>query len=110
MTSDALASRCEELRQPVLDLVETGILATMKPSAVPQLAERIESVRAVLAAGTAGIAETAYLDWHPVAVATLHRMEAAARAGDAAGAWALFTDPNIGFNPLGEACQGVPGW
>lgn len=110
MTSDALAARCEALRQPVLSLVETGILATMKPSAAPDLVARIDAVRRVLADGTAGIEEPDYLAWHPVAIATLHQMDAAARAGDTAEAWRLFKDPNIGFNALGVACQGSPGW
>ena len=110
MTSDALAARCEALRQPVLSLVETGILATMKPSAAPDLVERIAAVRDVLAQGVEGIDEPDYLAWHPVAVATLHQMDAAARAGDAAEAWRLLKDPNIGFNALGVACQGSPGW
>lgn len=110
MTGDALAIRCEALRQPVLSLVEAGILATMKPSAAGELVGRIDAVRQVLAEGTDGIDEPGYLEWHPVAVATLHRMDAAARAGDAAEAWRLFKDPNVGFNPLGVACQGCPGW
>ncbi|WP_308797152.1 hypothetical protein [Agromyces silvae] len=110
MTSDALAARCEALRQPVLALVETGILATMKPSVAPDLVERIGAVRQVLAAGTEGIDEADYLTWHPIAIATLHQMDAAARAGDTAEAWRLFKDPNIGFNGLGVACQGSPGW
>jgi len=93
-----------------VDLVETGILATMKPSAVPTLIERIGVVQRVLSEGTAGIEEESYLTWHPVAVATLHRMERAARAGDAAEAWRLFTEPTTGFFPLSEACQGQPGW
>jgi hypothetical protein len=110
VSSEALAARCEALRQPVLSLVETGIVATMKPSAAPDLVERIAAVRQVLAEGTEGIDEADYLTWHPIAIATLHQMDAAARAGDTAEAWRLFKDPNIGFNGLGVACQGSPGW
>lgn len=110
MTSAALEQRCAALRQPVVDLVETGILATMKPSEIPVLRERIAAVQSVLSAGTDGIEEESYLSWHPVAIATLHRMEQAARAGDAAEAWRLFKEPTTGFFPLGQSCQGQPGW
>jgi hypothetical protein len=110
VTSDALATRCEALRRPVLSLVEAGILATMKPSATPDLVARIDAVRQVLSSGTDGIDEGDYLAWHPLAIATLHRMDAAARAGDAAEAWRLFKDPDLGFNALGVSCQGRPGW
>lgn len=110
MTSAALEARCAALKQPVTDLVETGILATMKPSEAPVLLERIRLVQQVLAQGTAGIDEESYLNWHPVAVATLHRMEQAARNGDAAESWRLFKDPTTGFYPLSQSCAGQAGW
>ncbi len=110
MTSDALVFRCEELRQPVLNLVETSIAASVKPSDAPLLVERIDSVRRVLMRGTDGIEESGYLDWHPVGLETLRNMDAAARSGDTVAAWALFKDPGTGFNALGQACQGVQGW
>ena len=110
MTSEALEFRCAELRQPVLNLVETGIAASMKRSDAPLLLERIEAVRAVLARGTDGIEERPYLEWHPIALETLRGMEAAARSGDTAASWALFKDPSTGFNTLGQACQGCQGW
>lgn len=110
MTSGALEARCAALRQPVTDLVETGILSTMKPSEIPVLIQRIGVVQAILADGTAGIDEESYLAWHPVAVATLHRMEQAARGGDAAESWRLFKDPTTGFFPLSQSCAGQPGW
>jgi hypothetical protein len=110
MTSPGLEARCAALRQPVVNLVETGILATMKPSEVPALRERIAAVQAILAEGVDGIDEESYLSWHPVAVATLHRMEQAARSGDAADSWRLFKEPTTGFFPLSQSCQGQPGW
>lgn len=110
MTSAALADRCAALRQPVVDLVESGIRATTSPTEAPALLARIAAVQAVLREGTEGIDEASYLSWHPVAVATLHRMEQAARSGDAAEAWRLFTEPTTGFFPLSQSCAGQPGW
>lgn len=110
MTSQALEFRCAELRQPVLNLVETGIAASMKPSDAPLLVERIDAVRSVLAQGTGGIEEQAYLEWHPVGLETLRNMDSAARGGDTVAAWAIFKDPETGFNGLGQACQGCQGW
>ncbi len=110
MTSAALEARCAELRQPVVDLVETGILATMKPSESSTLVQRIAVVRSILDSGTLGIEEQSYLNWHPVALATLHRMDHAAREGDVAEAWRLFKEPSTGFFPLSEACQSQKGW
>lgn len=110
MTSAGLEARCAELKQPVTDLVETGILATMKPTETPVLLQRIGVVQQVLAQGTTGIEEESYLSWHPVAVATLHRMEQAAREGDAAESWRLFKDPTTGFFPLSQSCEGQAGW
>lgn len=110
MSSAGLEARCAALRQPVVNLVETGILATMKPSETPVLLERIAAVQRVLSEGVAGIDEESYLTWHPIAVATLHRMDHAARSGDAAEAWRLLKEPTTGFFPLSQSCQGQPGW
>lgn len=110
MTSASLVSRCAALRQPVTDLVETGILTTMKPSEVPVLLERIAVVRRILGEGTAGIDEPSYLEWHAVALQTLDRMDQAARGGDPAEAWRLLKDPKTGFYPLSLSCQDQPGW
>jgi len=37
-------------------------------------------------------------------------MQTALDAGDGAASWRLFTDPKVGFNELGQACQGCEGW
>jgi hypothetical protein len=110
MTSQALEFRCAELRQPVLNLVETGIAASMKPSDAPLLVERIDAVRGVLAQGTDGIEEESYLEWHPTGLDTLRNMDTAARSGNTVAAWAIFKDPVTGFNGLGQACAGCRGW
>lgn len=110
MTSPALADRCAQLRQPLLDLIQAGTHASLDPGKAAAFVERIDGVAAILHEGTGAIVEPDYLAWHPVAIATLHRMGEAARSGDTAEAWTLFKDPNIGFFALGQACQGCPGW
>lgn len=110
MIGAALEARCAALRQPVVSLVEAGILASTRAAEASALVERIRAVQRVLAQGTHGIAEESYLSWHASAVSTLDRMERAAQTGDAAEAWRLFTDPTTGFYPLSVTCQGQPGW
>lgn len=110
MTSAALSDRCAELRQPMLELIQAGTRASLDPTKTPAFADQIDVIAGILAAGPGAIVEPDYLAWHPVAVATVHRMGEAAKSGDAAEAWELFKDPNIGFFALGQACQGCPGW
>jgi hypothetical protein len=40
----------------------------------------------------------------------LAEMEAGVESRDPRRAWQAFTDPVRGFDQLGQACAGMPGW
>lgn len=110
MISPALQTRCETLRQPIIDLAQSGVVSVGKPDELRTLIPRIAAVAAILDQGTDGIVEESYLQWHAIARDTLRKMDAAARDDDAVEAWRLFRDPVVGFAPVGQACAGVTGW
>lgn len=105
---DALADRCAALATLIVPLLGAAIEAQGKPAALDEVLTGIAGVRAVVAEG--GDAGPDYRGWASVAPAVLDEMEQAARAGDAATVWALFTEPARGFHRLGSICAGHPGW
>lgn len=105
-----IAGRCAALRQPVSDLLTTGIRAVTSPAVAGEFIARIRDVQNVLAGGVEGIDDPAYLSWHPLGVQTVADMLRAMERSDAAEAWRLLTDPVTGFFPLGQSCKAQPGW
>ena len=67
-------------------------------------------VRVVAERGSAGVDQPDYIAWAAGAPAVLRAVEEAAARGDAKAVWAAFTDPQVGLNRLGIACQGQPRW
>ena len=108
--ADALADRCSRLGGAVVPLMSSAIASQGDAKQLEKVLENLAQVRAVLASGTADITQPDYLSWAGTAPALLDGMEAAAKAGDSATVWALFTDPTAGFHRLGTACAGQPGW
>ena len=108
--TDALADRCSRLVGAIIPLMQAAIESQGDPARLGAVLEQTAAVRGVLAAGTAGIDQPDYLAWSRTGPGLLDAMEAAAREGDAATVWKLFTDPEIGFHKLSAACAGQPGW
>lgn len=108
--AETIADRCARLRQPVTELLGVGMTATTEPKDVPRLIQQIRAVRAIIEDDASAIDSAAYLAWLPIASDTLQAMEDAAARGDAAESFRLFRDPQVGFNRLGQACIGNPGW
>lgn len=107
--TDVLADRCAALAVVVVPLLRSAIEAQGAPAALDDVLTHIAGVRAVLQQGSAG-AKADYVGWANVTPSILDGMEEAARAGDAATVWALFTDRANGFHRLGAICAGQPGW
>lgn len=110
MVEPPLVARCGELRQPVTDLTLSGIRAAVDPAGIPAVKAALAQVSAVLTRGVGEIESPRYRAWHETAVETVRKMQTALDAGDGAASWRLFTDPKVGFNELGQACQGCEGW
>lgn len=108
--TDALAERCAGLAANVVPLMGAAIESQGKPAALEEVIESLAGVRAVVQSSDPGAAGPAYRDWAAVAVGLIDEMDAAARDGDAATVWALFTDKANGFHRLGAICAGYPGW
>jgi hypothetical protein len=108
--TDALADRCSLLGAAVVPLMSAAITAQGDPKALADVLDELSKVRAVVARGTAGVTQPDYISWASSAPGLLDAMEEAAKAGEAATVWRLFTDKQIGFHKLGTACAGQPGW
>jgi hypothetical protein len=108
--TDALADRCSLLGAAVVPLMTAAITSQGDPKALSDVLDQLAKVRAVVARGTAEISQADYLSWASTAPGLLDAMEEAAKAGDPATVWRLFTDREIGFHKLGTACAGQPGW
>lgn len=108
--TDALADRCSLLGAAVVPLMSAAISSQGNPKHLTEVLDELSKVRAVVARGTAGVSQPDYLSWASTAPGLLDAMDEAAKAGDAATVWRLFTDREIGFHRLGTACAGQPGW
>ena len=84
--------------------------ATTAANELPRLAAQIELVRDIVDSDVSEIDSSRYLEWRIAGLQTLRLMDEAARRGDAAESFRLFRDPETGFNGLGQACAGKPGW
>lgn len=107
--SDVLADRCAALATVVVPLLGSTIQAQGDPKALDEVLAHIAAVRVVVDQGGSD-AGADYAGWASVAPEILDGMAEAARAGDAAAVWALFTDRVNGFHRLGGICAGHPGW
>lgn len=108
--ADALAERCERLRQPVTELVAVSLSAAYRPQDLPELARAIAVVRGILADDPSSIPPGPFLDWLPTALDNLDRMTEAVNSGDSAASYAILTDKQDGFIRLTDGCAGFPGW
>jgi len=107
--ADILADRCAALATIVVPLLGSAIEAQAKATVLDEVLTHIAGVRAIIGQGGDG-AGADYVGWASVAPGILDGMEQAARAGDAATVWKLFTDQSNGFHRLGAICAGYPGW
>lgn len=107
--SDILADRCAALATVVVPLLGAAIEAQGKATVLDEVLEHIAGVRAIVQQGGAD-AGADYAGWASVAPGILDGMEQAAKAGDAATVWSLFTAKTNGFHRLGAICAGHPGW
>jgi hypothetical protein len=108
--ADALAERCERLRQPVTELVAISMSAAYRAQDQPELLRAIGVVRGILAENPAALPEGALRDWIPTALRNLEQMREAVERGDAAKSYAILTDKTDGFIRLAYGCAGFPGW
>ena len=108
--ADVLAERCASLKDLVLELMQLAIGVQAHPDKAKDVKRVVTRIRTVVALGSAGVDSVDYANWIDAASANLDRMEAAADSGEVNDIWAAFTDPSTGFNLLGQACAGQPGW
>ena len=108
--SDLLAERCASLKDLVLELMQVAIGVQAHEERLVEVPKLTARIRAVVELGSAGVDSADYAAWLDVANGNLLRMEKAAESGEALDIWAAFTDPATGFNQLGVACAGQPGW
>ena len=110
MTEPALAARCAELREPIRELVQSGLRANARSEYYPEMTEKLRVMQGILANGVDGIEESGYLGWHRAAEPMLRRAEALIAEGKGAEAWALLKNPELGLYPVSLACSGCEGW
>lgn len=108
--ADVLAERCASLKDLVLELMQLAIGVQAHAEKTKDVKAVVARIRSVVALGSAGIDNADYANWMDAASGNLDRMERAADSGDVNDIWAAFTDPATGFNLLGQACAGQPGW
>jgi hypothetical protein len=107
---DLLTERCASLKDVVLELMQLAVRTQSDANLLGEVARKVGQVRSIVALGSAGVDSADYDRWIAVANENLDRMETAVRLGDKNDVWAAFTDPRTGFNLLGQACAGHPGW
>lgn len=110
MTEPALAARCAELKEPIRELVKSGLLSQARSEYFPEMVDRLRDVQSVLARGTDGISESGYLAWHRSAESMLERAKGLIAEDKGAEAWALLKNPDLGLYPVSLACSGTEGW
>lgn len=108
--ADVLAERCASLKDLVLELMQVAIGVQAHEERLVEVPKITGRIRAVVELGSAGVDSADYVAWLDAANGNLLRMEKAAQSGEALDIWAAFTDPASGFNLLGLACAGQPGW
>ncbi|MFC9559252.1 hypothetical protein [Agromyces sp. NPDC056965] len=110
MTEPALAARCAELKEPIRELVQSGLRAQARAEYFPEVTERLGVVQGILANGVAGIDDTGYLAWHREAEPMLRRAASLIAEDKGAEAWALLKNPEVGLYPVSLACKDCEGW
>lgn len=108
--TDVLAERCAALADVTVDLMRATMESIGKPAKLTEVAPLVARMQAVVAAGSEGISNPAYLSWAASADETLSEMADAVDRRDPKAAWAAFTHPTRGMAPLGQACSGYPRW
>ncbi|GAA4771477.1 hypothetical protein [Microbacterium gilvum] len=108
--AEALAERCERLREPVTRLAAVSLGAAVSPTGATDALAAARDVRAILDEDASGIAPGAFTDWLPTLRATVAEMIAALERRDTAESYRLFTDQATGFYRLALGCAGFPGW
>jgi hypothetical protein len=108
--TDIRASRCEELRGIMTDLIPGLIEAQGNREVLVRLAPRVDALRAVAQQGAEGIDDESYAHWTEVAEPNIQAMADAIDRGDAKEAWDAFRDTERGVALLAKGCEGYPGW
>jgi hypothetical protein len=107
--TDIRATRCEELKQAILEFTPLVIGGQADAGRLRQALPAIARIRSVADAGAEGIDDAAYTRWVADAPRNLDALESAAATGDGPAAWAAFTDTS-GIPALATGCAGYPGW
>ena len=109
--TDLRAQRCETMVQPIVDLT-AALLAAQVGNAnnFDDIIRAAQTILDVVELGSAGVDETAYIEWAGAAAPTFERIIAAAERKDKKAAWAAFADPVTGVYRVSAACAGLPGW
>lgn len=105
-----LRERCADLARPVLELTASIVAAGYSPSTIDDALAAVRDIRKILAGGTDGITNAAYLEWHGHAAALLEAVTTDLERKDARAAREKLSDPKLGLSNLTVGCAGMPGW
>jgi hypothetical protein len=108
--TDDLETTCAALKAPTIELMSATMLAQGNPGALVRVQAAVEGVRAVLASAPSTTSSPAFDAWAASISASTAGAEAGVESRDPRRAWQAFTDPVRGFDQLGQACAGMPGW
>ena len=105
-----LRERCADLARPVLELTAATVAAGYSSGPIDRALGAVSDIRKILAAGTDGIDNEAYLAWHAAASTLLAEVTEHLERGDAHAAREKLGDPALGLSKLTIGCAGMPGW